>query len=68
MTNLEKLTAYINADQKRRRMFWAMMRLLSEPNAQKIKDPAHKDDVLFGQLPSIPDETQPGEELPHILH
>lgn len=68
MTNLEKFTAYVNADRKRRRMFRAMMALLSEPDAQKIKDVAHKDDIFFGQVSPLGNEPQPGEELPHILH
>lgn len=68
MTNLEKLTAYVNADQKRRRIFWAMMALLSEPDAQKIKDATHKDDILFGQVSPFGDEPQQSQDIPHILH
>lgn len=70
MTNLEKLTAYINTKPNRKQIFNALKAIasMSEPDAQKINDAPHKDNVLFGQLSPFSDEPEHGEDFPHTLH
>lgn len=50
MTNIEKLTARLNACKNRRRIYNALMALSAEPNIQQIEDATEERDVLIGEV------------------
>ena len=58
MTNIEKLTARLNACKNRRKIYNFLMALAAEPSVQQIEDPRDKLHVLFGQIPAAHIETK----------
>ena len=50
MTNIEKLTARLNACKNRERIYNLLMSMSAEPSVQQIEDTAEKRDVLFGKV------------------